>query len=64
AFYLYDLAGTFHSLWNKGNELPELRFLQDDLVTSQAKIALARACAVVITAGLGILGVEAVKELR
>ncbi len=64
AFYLYDLAGTFHGLWNRGNDVPSLRFLQDDAATSQAKIALARACAVVIAAGLGILGVEPAKELR
>lgn len=64
AFYLYDLAGTFHGLWNRGNELPGLRFLQDDPATSQAKIALALACSVVIAAGLGILGVEPAKELR
>ncbi|MEM8656140.1 MAG: arginine--tRNA ligase [Pseudomonadota bacterium] len=64
AFYLYDLAGVFHSLWNRGNDLPELRFLQDDTGTSQAKIALARASAVVIAAGLGILGVKPVEELR
>ena len=64
AFYLYDLAGVFHGLWNRGNDVPELRFVQDDAATSQAKIALARACAVVIAAGLGILGVEPAKELR
>ncbi|MEL6466110.1 MAG: arginine--tRNA ligase [Pseudomonadota bacterium] len=64
AFYLYDLAGVFHGLWNRGNDLPELRFLQDDNATSQAKIALARASAVVIAAGLGILGVKPAEELR
>ncbi|WP_415402699.1 arginine--tRNA ligase [Tateyamaria sp. SN3-11] len=64
AFYLYDLAGTFHGLWNRGNDVPSLRFLQDDAATSQAKIALARACAVVIASGLGILGVEPAEELR
>jgi len=64
AFYLYDLAAVFHSLWNRGNDLPHLRFVQDNSATSQAKIALARACGVVIAAGLGILGVEPAKELR
>ncbi|MEO0745885.1 MAG: arginine--tRNA ligase [Pseudomonadota bacterium] len=64
AFYLYDLAGTFHALWNKGNDVPELRFVQDDATTSQAKIALARATMLVISAGLGILGVTPVNELR
>jgi arginyl-tRNA synthetase len=65
AFYLYELAGDFHGLWNKGNEVPSLRFLQDgDVATSQAKIALARATAIVIAAGLGILGVEPAEEMR
>jgi len=64
AFYLYDLAGTFHGLWNRGNERPELRFLQDTETQSVPKIALARAVAVVLSAGLGILGVDPVDEMR
>jgi len=65
AFYLYELASELHGLWNKGNELTELRFLQeDDHETSQSKIALARAVAVVISAGLGILGVTPAQEMR
>ncbi len=64
AFYLGDLAADFHGLWNRGNEVPELRFLQDDPATSAAKIALARAAGVVISTGLGILGVTPVEELR
>ena len=65
AFYLYDLASEFHALWNKGNEQPELRFLQEgNLATSQAKIALIRATAVVISNGLGILGVQPAQEMR
>ena len=64
AFYLYELAGEFHGLWNRGNEVPELRFLQDEQNASQAKIALARSAAVVIAAGLGILGVEPAEEMR
>ncbi len=64
AFYLYELASEFHALWNRGNELPELRFVQDDPKASVAKIALARAVSVVISAGLGILGVTPVEEMR
>lgn len=65
AFYLYDLAAEFHSLWNRGNEAHELRFIQDnDAATSQSKIALARAVAVVISSGLGILGVTPAQEMR
>ncbi|TKZ20617.1 arginine--tRNA ligase [Shimia litoralis] len=65
AFYLYELASELHALWNRGNELTELRFIQEgDEATSQAKIALARAVAVVISAGLGILGVTPAQEMR
>lgn len=64
AFYLYELAGVFHALWNKGNEVPSLRFVQDDPKVTQSKIALARATSVVIAAGLGILGVTPAQEMR
>ncbi|MHA6261652.1 arginine--tRNA ligase [Arenibacterium sp. CAU 1754] len=65
AFYLYELAGDFHALWNRGNDVPSLRFLQEgDVATSQSKMALARAVSVVISAGLGILGVTPAQEMR
>lgn len=64
AFYLYELASELHVLWTKGHDLAELRFIQDDHATSQAKIALARSVAVVISVGLAILGVEPVEEMR
>ncbi|WP_372605077.1 arginine--tRNA ligase [Actibacterium sp.] len=65
AFYLYELAGDLHGLWNRGNDDSSLRFLHEgDAATSQAKIALARAVAVVISAGLGILGVTPAEEMR
>jgi arginyl-tRNA synthetase len=64
ATYLSELAADLHALWNRGNDLPELRFVQDDPATTRIKIALARSVAVVISAGLGILGVEPAQELR
>ena len=65
AFYLYDLAAEFHALWNKGNDIPSLRFLQEgNHATSQSKIALIRATAVVISSGLTILGVTPAEEMR
>ncbi len=65
AFYLYELASEFHTLWNKGNDKPELRFVHEtDPKATAAKIALARAVGVVISAGLGILGVTPVEEMR
>ena len=64
AFYLYELASDLHAHWNRGNEDISLRFIQEDTATSQAKIALARAAGVVISAGLGILGVTPAEEMR
>ena len=65
AFYLYELAGDFHGLRNRGNDVTSLRFIQEgDAQTSQAKIALAQAVAIVIAAGLGILGVNPAQEMR
>ena len=64
AFYLYDLASEFHALWNKGNAEPGLRFLhEDDPATSAGKLALIRAVSVVISAGLGILGVTPAERM-
>jgi len=64
AFYLYELASELHAHWNRGNDEPTLRFLQDDPAVAQAKIALARASGVVISAGLAILGVTPAEEMR
>jgi len=65
AFYLYDLASEFHAHWNRGQDRPDLRLLrEDDPALTRARLALARATAIVISAGLGILGVTPVTELR
>lgn len=65
AFYLYDLASAFHSLWNRGNSDESLRFVQaQDQGVTQARLALARACALTISNGLCILGVTPMKEMR
>ena len=65
AFYLYDLASEFHALWNIGNSNPELRFLHEgDPGATARKIALPRAVGIVISNGLGILGVTPVEEMR
>ena len=65
AFYLYELASEFHSLWNLGKDVPEVRFLQeDDIVQTQAKLALITAVKATLAAGLGILGVTPIDEMR
>ncbi len=65
AFYLYDLAGYFHAVWNKGKEMPQLRFInvKDEKMTL-ARLALVQAVATVISSGLGLLGVSAPEEMR
>ena len=65
AFYLYDLASAFHSLWNKGKDLPQLRFVnQTDQNSTEARLALVHALRGVLASGLGILGVTAPDEMR
>jgi arginyl-tRNA synthetase len=65
ATYLSELAAELHGLWNRGNDEPALRFLQPEApAVSQAKIALVRASAVVISSGLAILGVVPAEEMR
>jgi len=65
AFYLYELASEFHSLWNRGKDETDLRFLQEGKnEVSLAKISLIRSVSVVISAGLGILGVTPMEEMR
>jgi arginyl-tRNA synthetase len=65
AFYLYDLASEFHSWWNRGQDEPALRVIRDEEPDlSRARLALARAVQVVISAGLGILGVTPMKEMK
>lgn len=65
AAYLSELAAEFHGLWNRGNDVPGLRFVQEgDMATTSAKLALARATGVAISAGLAILGVTPVEEMR
>lgn len=65
AFFLYEVASTFHSLWNKGKELPHLRFIdRENYDTTIARLALITATANVIERGLTILGVEATEEMR
>ncbi len=64
SFYLYDLASDFHSLWNKGKELPQLRFiLQDQDNISFTRLAFLRVIRYCLANGLGILGVQPASEM-
>jgi arginyl-tRNA synthetase len=64
AFYLYDLAGALHSLWNRGNDDPERRFLlENNPQLSRARLELTRVIGQVLKNGLAIMGVEAAEEM-
>jgi arginyl-tRNA synthetase len=65
AFYLADLAGDFHALWNRGREDATLRFIrEDEPEATRARLALVAATASVIRAGLAVMGVTPVEEMR
>jgi len=64
AFYLQDLAASFHTLWNKGKDEGALRFiLAGDPSLTRARLALVRGVAIVIASGLAVIGVEPVQEM-
>ncbi len=64
-YYLYEIAGQFHMLWNKGKEEALLRFIvpQNQEVT-RARLAMIQGVAHVIASGLHIFGVTPVEEMR
>lgn len=65
AYYLGDVAGAFHGLWNKGNDNQGLRFIvEGNEALTRSRLALVRATAVVVASGLAVMGVEPVKEMR
>ncbi|MGR9224936.1 arginine--tRNA ligase [Rhizobium leguminosarum] len=65
AFYLYDLASSFHAHWNKGKDQPELRFVNDkNRELSIARLGLVYAVASVLKSGLAITGTAAPDEMR
>ena len=65
AFYLYDLAAAFHGHWTKGRDNSSLRFIvEDDELTTAARLALVRGVETVIASGLDLMGVTPVEEMR
>jgi arginyl-tRNA synthetase len=65
AFFLYDVAQSFHAQYNRGRDLPGLRFVNPDQAEmTLARLALVEAVASVIASGLGLMGVDAPEEMR
>jgi arginyl-tRNA synthetase len=64
AFYLHELASSFHTFWNMGNDDPAKRIiLTQDRDLTAARLFLVAQIGQVIRNGLAILGVQAVEEL-
>jgi arginyl-tRNA synthetase len=65
AFFLYDLAADFNTLWQRGTADATMRFLREDHpAETLARLALVAATATVIRSGLAVVGVQPVEELR
>lgn len=65
SFFLHDLASEFHAQWNRGKDLPHLRFIiENDRDLTSARLALVHGVATVLASGLKVLGVEAVDEMK
>ncbi len=65
AFYLQELAASFHALWTKGKDEASLRFLLPaDPALSLARLALVQAAATVLASGMEVIGVKPLEELR
>lgn len=64
-YYLQEVAGAFHALWNVGSTDAQIRFiLPDQQALTSARLGLARAVASVVASGLAVCGVTPVEELR
>ena len=65
AFALADIAAAFHALWNRGKDDAELRFIvPGDRPLCRARLAMLEAARATIAAGLAIMGVAPVEEMR
>ncbi len=65
AFYLHELAAEFHQQWNRGKDLPQLRFINsEEPQLTAARLALVHATKLVLSSGLLVLGVNAPEEMR
>jgi arginyl-tRNA synthetase len=64
AFYLYDLAASFHAYYNLGNDRPERRILVvNNGALTLSRLFLAQAIGQIIANGLSIMGVTAAEEM-
>jgi len=64
AFYVQEVAASFHHLWNKGKEDAILRFIiVDDVAKTSARLAMIQAMMHVIASALTIFNIKPVNEM-
>jgi len=65
AFYLNDLASSFHGWWNMGNDDPAKRIIVvNSPEETSARLFLAQQIGQIIRNGLSLMGVEALSEMQ
>ena len=65
AYYLEELATAFHSLWGRGKDNPEVRFVQQDNdALTRARCAMVVSVKMTIASALAIFGVEPRQQLK
>ncbi len=65
AFYAHELATRLHAHWNRGKDVQNLRFVNEDHRNlTYARLCLVTAVGLVLASALSILGVSAPEEMR
>jgi arginyl-tRNA synthetase len=62
-YYLTGLAASFHRYFNLGNKMPDKRVITSDLDLSRARLFLVRAIKIILSNGLGLLGIDAPEKM-
>ena len=63
-YYLIELSSMFHTLWNKGKDNFNVKFIvENDLKLTNARLSLVKAVALTIRKGLSILKIQPIFEM-
>lgn len=65
AFYLQELSATFHSLWNKGSDNADLKFIikgKEDITI--ARLLMIKAVKIILATGLDVFNIKALQEMK
>ena len=63
-YYLIEIASIFHSMWNKGRDNQELKFIvKNNFELTNARLCLVKSVALTISKGLEILSIKPVFEM-